>query len=229
METVMNVVTFYCDYKQAREILEEIKNDKYGYGSIDLNKLEPMPQELLIETGNRTYEALRQYKKFISEYSSEITRSKEELLNVPKEKEDLYLGKREDIRREDWELGRQAYQNELKYGAPTWERWADEHWGTLCSVYRDCWQIDGNKISFETSWSSPMGLIRKISEKYPGIEIGVKWASESSEYDAGEYVCSDGEIISDYSIEDERERSEFSDKVWAEGYKPQRNNIDLTQ
>ena len=116
---VMNVVTFNGNNKKMQEILEAIKADEIGYGSIDFNKIEPMPTELNIESGSKTNEGLKYYKDFVYVYTAFAKRTNDELLNIPKEKEEVFLRARKDIDRKAWELGRQAYRNELKYGAPT--------------------------------------------------------------------------------------------------------------
>ena len=43
---VMNILTIKGSKERVREILEEIKDEEVGYGSIDFNKIEPMPKEL---------------------------------------------------------------------------------------------------------------------------------------------------------------------------------------
>ena len=78
--------------------------------------------------------------------------------------------------------------------------------------------LEEYKISFATAWGSPVDLIREISKKFPNVAIGVEWAAESVEFGAGGYECKDGEILSEYYPETEKEQSEFSDRVWAEGY-----------
>lgn len=87
---VMNVVTFNGSNKSVQEILEEIKDDEIGYGSIDFNKIDPMPTELNIESGSKTNEGLKYYKDFVYVYTACEKRTKEDLLNIPKEKEDAF-------------------------------------------------------------------------------------------------------------------------------------------
>ena len=218
---VMNVVTFNGSNKRVQGILEAIKADEIGYGSIDFNKIEPMPTELNIESGSKTNEGLKYYKDFVYVYTAFAKRTKDELLNIPKEKEEIFLKVRKDIDRKAWELGRQAYRNELKYGAPTWYEWTNKHWGTKWNAYGydgGCGLIEDNKISFETAWGSPKELIQKLSEKYPGITIEVEWAVEFSGSGEGRYEYKNGKLQSEYYPESEKEQSEFSDRVWEEGY-----------
>ena len=103
---VMNILTIKGSKERVREILEEIKDEGVGYGSIDFNKIEPMPKELEIECGSATNDGLKYYKDFVFVYTAFAKRTKEELLNIPEEKEEIFLKARKDIDREEWELGR---------------------------------------------------------------------------------------------------------------------------
>jgi hypothetical protein len=55
---VINKLKIEADKATTDEILETIKDDKLGKGSIDFNKLIPMPIELDIESGSRSHRGL---------------------------------------------------------------------------------------------------------------------------------------------------------------------------
>ena len=42
---VTNVIALNGDRKQIRELLEQIQNDELGLGTMDFNKIIPMPNE----------------------------------------------------------------------------------------------------------------------------------------------------------------------------------------
>ena len=227
---VMNIVSFDCDSKKAKKILEEIKDDEIGYGSIDFNKVVPMPKDLDIDSGVETNNGLRFYEEFVSVYTAYQERTKEELLNIPEEKETIFLRQRNDICFKEWELGRQAYRNTLKYGAPTWYEWRNKNWGTKWNAYGfdlGCGLIEDNKISFETVYGSPVKLIQKLSQKYPDVGIEVEWASGTAGSGEGRYLCKNGAFESKYFFETEKDQSEFSERVWAEGNYAPNNIMDL--
>ena len=48
---VTNRLTIHAEGKRLEEILDAIKSDEAGRGSIDFNKLIPMPESLNIESG----------------------------------------------------------------------------------------------------------------------------------------------------------------------------------
>ena len=93
---VMNILTIKGSEERVREILEEIKDEEVGYGSIDFNKIEPMPKELEIECGSATNDGLKHYKDFVFVYTAFAKRTKDELLNIPEEKEEIFLKARKD-------------------------------------------------------------------------------------------------------------------------------------
>lgn len=51
---VINLVTLRGDETKIAELLEAIKNDEIGRGSIDFNKIVPMPEALNITAGSET-------------------------------------------------------------------------------------------------------------------------------------------------------------------------------
>jgi len=64
---IKNRLVINADSEQVKEILERIKNDEVGIGSIDFNKIIPMPPELKIESSGYSHKALEfysQYSKF---------------------------------------------------------------------------------------------------------------------------------------------------------------------
>ena len=110
--------------------------------------------------------------------------------------------------------------DEFGYGGIDYKKFASKPKGPV---------LEENKISFETSWGSPVELIWAITKKFAGVAIDVVWAAESIEFGTGWYECKDGEIISEYYPPNEIAQKQFSDRVWEEGYNTQTGKIDFTQ
>ena len=55
---ITNILKFEGDSEQVHTMLDKIKSDELGFGSIDFNKIIPMPESHNIEAGSRTDEAL---------------------------------------------------------------------------------------------------------------------------------------------------------------------------
>ena len=84
---VRNMLTFNGDPERIREMLTQIQDDEEDFGSIDFNKLIPMPQELGIESGSRTNEGLKFYNDFLEIYTLGQNPKEMDLLHIPEERE----------------------------------------------------------------------------------------------------------------------------------------------
>ena len=62
---ITNILKFEGDSEQVHAMLDQIKNEELGFGSIDFNKIIPMPESLNIEAGSRTDEALYVFLSFL--------------------------------------------------------------------------------------------------------------------------------------------------------------------
>ena len=118
---VMNQISVQGDPKEIQSMLEQIKNDDFGIGTVDFDKIIPMPKSLDIESGTRTENGLKAYRQFIKSYTSGKTarNALKSLRNIPLESENAFLCQRPDISREEWDLGKAAWHNLQDYGAAT--------------------------------------------------------------------------------------------------------------
>ena len=64
---VSNRITIHAEPERVQEILEAIKYDDYKIGSIDFNKIIPMPPELDVESGSYSSRALEFYTQYIKQ------------------------------------------------------------------------------------------------------------------------------------------------------------------
>ena len=132
---ITNIVKYEGDADRIKEMLEQIKVDEFGIGTIDFNKLIPMPESLNIESGSRTDRGLKAYKEFLEIYTFGRKVENLDLLNVSAESEEKFLEIRKDVERGDWELGKKAFQNAYQYGYSTWYEWSINNWGTKWNSY----------------------------------------------------------------------------------------------
>ena len=66
---VVNHISLQGDPVKIREMLEAIQSDEAGIGSVDFNKIIPMPESLGIEAGSQTDRGLKAYRDFIEAYT----------------------------------------------------------------------------------------------------------------------------------------------------------------
>lgn len=206
----MNQLHLSGEQKRIDDLLKSVKGED---SVLDFNKIIPMPESLNIECGSRTDRGLKAYKDFVYVYTFAGTEEKD-LLNIPKEKEAAFLRVRQDIRRDEWELGRTAFQNEQKYGAPTWYQWAVAAWGTKWSAY-NAEIVEDNTIIFNTAWSRAMPVIQKLAENFPDIRFEYCWADEDLGINTGRVELENGEIIHDEFFEPQsKEAYELAAELW---------------
>lgn len=216
---VENIITLKGDEQRIREMLEAIQNDELGLGTVDFNKIIPMPESLNIESGSRTDRGLKAYSDFIDVYV--FGRNADDALNaiknIPKESEDAFLKRRTDIEADEWALGKTAWNNIQKYGFPTWYEWSINNWGTKWNVYGYEKGLDysaSGNLHFQTAWSAPHPVIQKLAQMYPEISFEHEWADEDIGHNCGRYSYTGGERIEKYYPESEIEAIEFAFRVW---------------
>ena len=205
---VTNVLRFDGDPGRVQSLLLELQNEEEGLGSLDFNKIIPMPKALAIESGSRTDIGLKAYRDFVEIYTLGREVPRQELLQIPEQNENAFLRHRPDIDRRTWDLGRQAFRNKLLFGVPTWYEWCVQNWGTKWNAY-DCSPGDGS-IEFHTAWSAPHPVIQKLSELYPELGITHLWADEDIGQNCGQREYQGGELTDEDYPMDGREACEFA-------------------
>lgn len=88
---VTNIIQLQGDENKIRELLEAVKNDEHGIGTIDFNKLIPMPESLNIEESSNSRKVLKAYGEFISEYMLEKGITQIDVSDIPKDREVAFL------------------------------------------------------------------------------------------------------------------------------------------
>ena len=215
---VQNNITFSGNAAEIKKMLETIKDNEIGFGSIDFNKIIPMPESLNIECGSRTDKGIGMVKEYLENMPEEL-----------KSKEGTYEEFLEDLRNHSaditdekekkiWDIGVTAVDNLYKYDAPTWYEWCSKNWGTKWNACK-CTTVNENakSISFQTAWGTPYPVMKKLSEMFPNIEIRTEFADEDIGQNCGMYTFKGGEIILEWNPADEesnKDAFEFAAKVW---------------
>ena len=198
---VTNKIRYRGSQTQIDDMLESIKNDVIGKGSIDFSKLVPRPIELDIEAGSGTFRGMKEYSDFLDEYAEKNNIKDLKASAVPESAENAYLNEHKDIYKGDWTLGRQAIRNTEKYGWPTWYEWNINNWGTKWNAcgYDDEYDYSHEEqLTFDTAWSPPHPILEKLSEKYPAIRFEHEWADEDIGQNCGRCEYMGGQRIDVY-------------------------------
>lgn len=185
--------------------------DIFSDGSLDFNKITPMPQPLRdsIAGGYDSVGLCLLWMQASKEHKEEINI----LDNIVKEKKifDAYISLspyHSDIRdemgranelTEEKKLaalkeGEKCYKNFIKYGHCNWYTWRVDNWSVKwnCS---DVTIIDPETIFFTTAWNMPEKIIQKISKMIPDREITISWTDEGRASNTGLCTFLNGELI----------------------------------
>ena len=190
---VQNRVRLSGDQSRIDDLLRTVQNDEEGLGSIDFDKIIPMPKELEIECGSRSHTGFKAYSDFISIYVLGQPDGKVDVFAIPESSEKAFLRERKDIDEETFALGKQAYQNKIRFGHPDWYSWRIANWNTKWNAF-DFYKESGSTLCFDTAWSCAIPVMLRLSEMYPDLHFTYGWSDEDFGVNVGEVEIENGEI-----------------------------------
>lgn len=202
---VTNILSFEGDPDRVRAMLQAIQDDQAGFGTIDFNKVIPMPESLNIECGSSSHRGLEAFQDYQHCYAG----------NLSEAAEAEYRNAHPEVSDKEWEIGKAAAKNLAEYGAPTWYEWCVKNWGTKWNAYgfpsgRAAEELT---VSFFTAWDPPDPIIRKLSELYPDITVTHRWADEDIGSNVGRKVWRAGEVQEEYLPEYGKESIEYAAEI----------------
>ena len=99
-------------------------------------------------------------------------------------------------------MGDLGVEEMKKYKDNNWYDWRIKHWNTKWNAYGfepPAFSGDTGTMIFRTANCSPFPVIFKLSQKYPDVEIDLRYADEDIGYNVGEITVCAGELIDDSS------------------------------
>lgn len=84
-----------------------------------------------------------------------------------------------------------------KYGADNWYDWSVNNWGTKWNAYDVDVDREYNHVEFNTAWATPFAFFLKVSKKYKGVKITVKYADEDYGHNVGVYTLEGGVVVNE--------------------------------
>ena len=180
---ITNILKFEGDSEQVHAMLDQIKNEELGFGSIDFNKIIPMPESLNIEAGSRTDEALYVCMMALNpaapdmgvpKLSSEEYQKLAGIVGRSKGEQFMTLDAQRISRASKYTplsdviaMGQVVISNFLQYGCGDWYGWCNRNWGTKWNAYDIHFDQESQSIHFLTAWDTPMPVIDKLSQMFP--------------------------------------------------------------
>jgi Ferredoxin-like domain in Api92-like protein len=73
---------------------------------------------------------------------------------------------------------------------------ARDVWGTKWNAFNSTADPDAGTCQFDTAWSCPMGVLVKVSERFPLDTIAVTYADEDIGSNCGTFTLNAGQIVS---------------------------------
>jgi hypothetical protein len=195
---VTNILSFQGDEKNIQALRTAISSiEEDGTPRIiDFKKIIPMPESLNITSGSQVDNGIAVLLFQKGETSKELEKMlswpwvKSEGITTTSELVD-YLIKENRV---DLAQAAIALDNVEKYGYKDWYEWSYANWGTKWNAY-EMEENEDDKILFNTAWSSPISLIRNLSEMFPDVEISLRFADEDFGHNCGEVTFLSGNAI----------------------------------
>jgi len=236
---VRNIVHVAGDPEKIKEFLRFVRSDadnEEETNLFDFRKIVPMPDTIRnTECGSRTNGDIlcylsNRFDKSFADLSEEKSRDRcfARLLlsqDVYDRNKELFASLSDEQREESYERGKQYAKNYVEYGATTWYEWSIMNWGTkwnACDSYLDGDGSDGHVcFEFDTAWSAPEPVLRKLTEMFPKLNFEGQFADEDFGNNCGVWGGGDGVFWMDYkddvgcSVEEARR---FACTVWGYEY-----------
>ena len=215
---VRNQITFgtKADARAAfQQMLREVRAEGQPLGSIDFNKLIPMPPELNIEASPRTRDGLKLFEDYLRQAAQIAADMPGATPNERAAALSRHLDswqKEHKVDPEVWELGKKAYRNIQKHGSATWLEWCRSNWGTKWNAYHFT-ALDGraDTMEFLTANSSAPQIVAALSRRFPAQAVAYSWSGDEPGH-KGRMVFRGGEAVSIHVPEDRPRQRKRADR-----------------
>ena len=216
---VTNKIKLIGDQARIDALLDAVKYDDGERGTLDFNKLIPMPSQLNMTAGS---EEMHSINAFLSAANPENEAfpcdqkmSREDFAGLlqrmngarmfgqydvtlsSNDVQEKYLKYSDNSVADYVEMGAKYVSNFIKYGTTSWYSWSIMAWGTKWNSY-DSEPLSDNTLTFQTAWSRVTPIVSKLAELYPDIDIEYQWADEDIGNNVGRADFSGGELVEEY-------------------------------
>lgn len=231
----MSKIHLEGDQKRIQEMLEHVKYDDGDIGTLDCNKIIPMPESLNLESGSIEWESIGAYLSKVNPINTDFPIDDKlsfEEFNKIYDILDNTVGFRhlcaimsyQTIKYnanaryrmspdEFIDLGAKYVSNLLKYGATSWYYWCCENWGSKWGAY-DAEPFVNNTMTFKTANAPIIPVISKLGTMYPDIKITYKFADEDYGRNTGMITLFNSASDSCMPADDSEEAWEIVRECW---------------
>ena len=189
---VKNLLYLKGEKAEIEKLLEYIRGNEQEE-MFDFNKVIPLPEELDIESSSILKNSFIVYSYVKHHACSGEFHKMIEANRRKNETPDSCLERLQKTGRISMALGRTAYKNKRKYGYIDWYYWCIDNWGTKWNAM-DVLLDEDNTLCFDTAWSAPRPVIKKLAELFPAVSIVHKWSDEDVGNNTGHIEFENGKI-----------------------------------
>lgn len=217
---VTNVIDIAANGQAFEDVLAFIQRDGDVRGSFDFNKVIPMPADLNLTEGSITDSSTSAFlshlkndfdthtkhplsdediKKYLSAASRIKSGSRFKSFDYMDEGKIASEAEKYTMSTEDFlALGKKYLDNYIQYGARTWYGWCTKNWSTKWPATEGSLLDDQDRLRFDTAWSAPENVMRKLSEHFPDVKFHHTWADEDLGQNVGQCTYQNGEVVDCY-------------------------------
>ena len=210
---IQNIITIKGNQAEIDKMLKTVQVDSFGVGSIDFNKVLPIPNDLDIPEGSDTHQGIKLVKDFLEKIPKEDL-SREGTFDEFMEYLKQYANGLTQEKQNLWNLGIAAVSNRHYYNAATWYDWTAKNWGTTSLGYKFDKNENQNELNFKTAWTAPKGIVRNLSKIHPDLEFQITWADEDFGQNCGVETYKNGEVISSMLPHTNIAAVDFAADIW---------------
>ncbi len=237
---VMNRVHLSGEQGRIDALMDAVRRDDGERGTMDFNKLIPMPESLKVTSGSIETASVNVYlsalnpmnfgfpwqekmpARVIGAVVARLAECEQVLhlqMNLTREEAEK-ITERFLVSEPDMDLnklvktGKLYIDNVMQYGVTSWYEWACRFWGSKWNAVNSD-LTEENELNFETAWSRVMPVISKMAEMFPDVEIEYRWADEDFGCNVGSARFSGGELVEENLPEPcSNEAFELAADVW---------------
>lgn len=241
----MSKIHLEGDQKRIQEMLEYIKYDDGDIGSLDCNKIIPMPESLNLVSGSIEWESIGAYLSKVNPINTDFPiddkLSFEEFNKILHILDDVIgfrhlctimsyqtithnANARFRMSADEFiDLGAKYVSNLLKYGATSWYFWCCDNWGSKWGAY-DAEPFVNNTMTFKTANAPIIPVISKLGSMYPDIKITYKFADEDIGRNTGMITLFNSALDSCMPADDSEKAWEIVQECWGLSKEELENN-----
>ncbi|GEM_PF-1189870 len=116
-------------------------------------------------------------------------------------------------------IGKAYIDNLLRFEATQWYDWRYRHWGSTKNAYEQSYDAESQTLYFTSAWTPVEPIYQMLSQRYPEVDVVVRWAEENYGFLVGTVEYKNGQKVKEDIPEEYTYKAyQLSRDIW--GYNP---------